>query len=230
MKRKINLILALFISITLLSQSKRVNNLGDFNVLKVYNGIEVQLIKSNEAKLEITGEKSEIVKIKNVNNTLKLSLPFSLKPLNNYANGKVLIKIYYKNKIDVIDANQGSIITGKEFQQEEVEIRTQERAYINLVLKSKNITVRSTSGGIVKLSGSASSQDVFVDLYGVYHGFGLIIENSSMIKAGTGAKAEVFAGKTLTAKVTFGGSIFYKGSPELIRDKKIVGGIIQKKD
>ena len=106
MKRKINLILALFISITLLSQSKRVNNLGDFNVLKVYNGIEVQLIKSNEAKLEITGEKSEIVKIKNVNNTLKLSLPFSLKPLNNYANGKVLIKIYYKNKIDVIDANQ----------------------------------------------------------------------------------------------------------------------------
>jgi hypothetical protein len=51
-----------------------------------------------------------------------------------------------------------------------------------------------------------------------------------MVKSGTGAKAEIFAGKVLNAKVSFGGSIFYKGNPDLIRDKKLVGGIIQKKD
>jgi len=56
------------------------------------------------------------------------------------------------------------------------------------------------------------------------------VENSSMVKAGTGAKAEILAGKVLNATVSFGGSIFYKGDPELIRDKKVVGGIIQKKD
>ena len=62
--------------------------LGDYSTLKVYNGIEVELIKSKEHKLEIAGEKSEIVKVKNVNNTLKLSLPFSLKPENRYIDGK----------------------------------------------------------------------------------------------------------------------------------------------
>ena len=165
-----------------------------------------------------------------MNNTLKISLPFSLKPSNNAADGKVFVQLFYNDKLAVIDANQSATITAKDFQQDEVEIRAQERAFINLVLKSKNIKVRATSGGIIKLSGTANNQDVDVDLYGIYHGFGLEVDNSAMVKAGTGAKAEIFAGKVLNAKVSFGGSIFYKGNPDLIRDKKLVGGIIQKKD
>ena len=35
----------------------------------------------NEQKIEISGEKSEKVKVKNVNNIFKLSLPFSLNSL-----------------------------------------------------------------------------------------------------------------------------------------------------
>ena len=202
--KKISIIGALLFMFSIQGQSKVTKNLGDYSVLKVYNGIEVELVKSTENKLEITGEKSELVKVKNINNTLKLSLPFSLKPSKNAANGKVLIQLFYKDKIAVIDANEGSTITGKDFQQDEVEIRAQERAFINLVLKLKNIIVKSTSGGIVKLSGTADNQDVTV--------------------------AEIFAGKVLNVKVSFGGSIFYKGNPDLIRDKKIVGGIIQKKD
>jgi hypothetical protein len=51
-----------------------------------------------------------------------------------------------------------------------------------------------------------------------------------MVKAGTGAKAEVLAGEILNAKVSFGGSIFYKGNPKVVKDKKVIGGIIQKRD
>ena len=47
------------------------------------------------------------------------------------------------------------------------------------------------------------------------------------IKAGTGSKAEVNAGETLFAKVSFGGSILYKGDPEVIKNKKTAGGIIK---
>ena len=56
-----------------------------------------------------------------------------------------------------------------------------------------------------------------------------VISNSNVF-AGTGAKAEVLAGKTLSAKVSFGGSIFYKGDPEVVKDKKVIGGIIQKRN
>ncbi|WP_397444881.1 head GIN domain-containing protein [Polaribacter sp. R77954] len=228
--KKIVYIFLLFSSLSIISQSKITKNLGDFSILKVYNGIELELINSTEPKLEITGKKSEIVKIKNVNNTLKISLPFSLKPENNLANGEVLVKLYYTNNIDVIDGNEGATITGKEIQQDKLEVKSQERAFINMVVNVKHLEVKAISGGIIKLSGKAKNQTVDVDLYGIYNGFDLKAKANSSVNAGTGAKAEILAGETLNAKVSFGGSIFYKGNPEVLKDKKVVGGIIQKRD
>ena len=228
--KKIVFICALFVGFTMNGQTTVTKNLGDFNILKVYNGIEVELIKSEEQKIEITGKKSEITKIKNVNNTLKLSLPFSIKPDNNAAGGEVVIKLYYNKNIDIIDANEGATITGKEVLQDKLEVNSQERAFINLVVKVKHLKVRTSSGGIIKLTGTAKNQNVDVDLYGTYHGFNLACSTSSIVKSGTGAKAEILAGETLNAKVSFGGSIFYKGNPEVLKDKKVIGGIIQKRD
>ncbi|MGB1284405.1 MAG: head GIN domain-containing protein [Polaribacter sp.] len=228
--KKIIYISAFILAIATSAQSTITKKLGDYSTLKVYNGIEVELIKSDEQKLEITGEKSEDVKLKNVKGTLKISLPFSLKPEENAANDKILVKIYYNTSIAIIDANEGSTITGKDFNQDIVEVKAQERAFINLTTIAKHITVKSSSGGIIKLSGTAKNQVVDVDLYGVYHGFDMNVSRNSTVDAGTGAKAEIFAGETLNAKVAFGGSIFYKGNPEVVKDKKIIGGIIKKRD
>lgn len=220
----------LFISIITVGQTTINQNLGDFTTLKVYNGIEVELIKAAEQKLEITGNKSEMVKIKNVDNTLKLSLPFSLKPTNNAAEGEVLIKLYYSKNINIIDGNQGATITSKDFNQDNIELNAQERAFINITTKTNYLTVRATSGGIIKVSGTAKNQEVFVDLYGIYHGFNLNSLGNSTVKSGTGAKAEITAGASLNAKVSFGGAIFYKGNPAVVKDKKIIGGIIEKRN
>ena len=228
--KKIIFVCVLMINLSLIAQTKVSKNLGDFTILKVYNGIELELIKSTETKLEITGNKSEMVKIKNVDNTLKISLPFSLKPENNAAAGEVLVKLYYSQKIDVIDANEGATITGKEITQDQLEVNVQERAFINLVVKVKHLEVRASSGGIIKLTGTSKNQNVDVDLYGIYNGFALKATSNATVKAGTGAKAEVFAEETLNAKVSFGGSIFYKGNPEVVKDKKVIGGTIQKRD
>lgn len=228
--KKIVFIIALMFSFILAAQTTINKTLGDYTELKVYNGIELELIKSADQKLEITGEKSEKVKIKNVNNTLKLSLPFSLKPDNNAADGKILIKLYYNKSIAILDANEGATITGKDFNQDKLEVNAQERAFINLTTKVKYLTVKTSSGGIIKLSGTTKNQEVAVDLYGVYNGFDMKTSGNSGVFAGTGAKAEVFAGETLSAKVSFGGSIFYKGNPEVVKDKKVIGGIIQKRN
>lgn len=229
MKKYISLFI-LCCGFTVFGQTTITKNLGDYTTLKVYNGIELELIKSTESKLVITGNKSEMVTVKNVDNTLKITLPFSIKPENNSANGQVLVKLYYMNPIAVIDANEGATITGKEIKQEKLEVNSQERAFINLVLDVKHLEVRASSGGIIKLSGSVKNQDVNVDLYGIYNGYALLATSNSTVNAGTGAKAEISAGETLKAKVSFGGSIFYKGNPEVLKDKKVVGGIIQKRN
>ncbi|MDG1452765.1 MAG: DUF2807 domain-containing protein [Polaribacter sp.] len=227
--KKILLILIILLTHSTHSQTVVKKALGDYSILKVYNGIEVLLLQSKEQKIEIKGEKSEKVKIKNVNGVLKLSLPFSLKPENNYGKGKVFITLYYNSNIDVIDANEGSIITGKEFHQEKLKVNSQERAFIDLTLKVTHLNIRASSGGVIKLTGSSESQTVNIDLYGVYNGFGLNVTGNTNVFSGTGAKAEISAGKTLSAKVNFGGSIFYKGSPEVQKNKKVLGGIIQRR-
>ncbi len=220
-----------FVSMLLLvsvlsAQQKITKNLGDFSVLKIYNGIEIELIKSDVQKLEITGKKSSKVKVKNVNNVLKISLKFP----EIAAKDNVFIKLFYNTAISVIDGNEGAIITGKAIEQDELTVKAQERAFINLVIKVKELNVKTISGGIIKLTGTTNNQKVDADLYGNYHGFSLQAANTSIIKAGTGAKAEVFAQKTLKAIVNFGGSIFYKGNPTVQKDKKVAGGVIQKRE
>lgn len=225
MKKFVFLSLIFVVSLTT-AQTTITKNLGDFSTLKVFNGLEVELIKSDVQKLEISGEKSEKVKIKNVNNTLKLSLKFP----ELSADGKAIIKLYYNSNFTTIDANEGATITGKDIKQDKLTVKAQERAFINLVVDIKHTEVRSSSGGIIKLTGTSKNQNVDLDLYGIYHGYGLKVTDNSTVKAGTGAKAEILAGETLSAKVSFGGSIFYKGNPEVIKDKKVIGGIIEAKN
>ncbi len=222
--KKVFLIASLMISQLIVSQTTIIKELGDFTELKVYNGIELELIRTeDQQKAEITGEKAEKVKIKNNGGKLKFTLKFP----DLSADGKVLVKLYHKSDIQVIDGNEGATITGKDIDQTHLEVRSQERAFINLVIKTKHLKVKSSSGGIIKLTGSSKNQDIDSDLYGVYHGYGLKVSDLSELRVGSGAKAEINAGETLKAKVTFGGSIFYKGNPEVIKDKKVAGGIIK---
>ncbi|WP_028891620.1 head GIN domain-containing protein [Tenacibaculum sp. 47A_GOM-205m] len=217
-----------FISLFLMTviasaQTTMTKELGSFYQVKVYNGIDLELVKSNESKIVVTGEKTDKVKIKVEGYTLKVLLKFP----ETTADGKVKATLYYKEDIDVIDANEGATITGKDINQQKVEIKAQEGAFINLVVKVKHLKVKSSSGAVIRLSGSTKNQNVDADLGGMYHGYKVAVEEMTIVKAGSGSKVEVQAGETLDAKVSFGGSIFYKGKPEVFRDKKVIGGVIE---
>ncbi|TDQ28676.1 putative autotransporter adhesin-like protein [Tenacibaculum caenipelagi] len=204
-------------------QTTITKKIDKFSELKVYNGIDVELLKSDTPELIITGEKADKVKIKLVNNTLKISLKFP----ETSADGKAKVKLYYTNDLVVIDANEGSAITGKDINQQNIEIKAQEGAYINLVIDVKHLRVKSSSGAVIRLSGTSKNQTIDADLGGMYHGYKLKVSDMTIAKAGSGSKIEVQVGEALDAKVSFGGSIFYKGKPEVFKDKKVIGGVIE---
>ena len=208
------------------SQSTIKKALGDFNTLKIYNGIEVELIKSDKQEILISGEKAKKVNVKNSRNILKVYLPFP----ESLANGKVKVIIYYSKNIDIIDANEGATITGKNFIQQQVEIKTQEMAFINMVVEVNHLKVKAVTGGVIKLTGKAKNQNVEVNNSGVYHGYNLQVKNTTYIRSALGGKGEVNSGETLDAKVSFGGTIFYKGKPEVLKTKKVLGGTIEERN
>lgn len=223
--KKIAILGMMFFVIITFAQTKITNNLGDFSTVKIYNGLEVELIKADVNKIEIIGEIYKRVKVTNSNAVLKVALKFP----ETTANKKVLVKLYFKN-ILVVDANEGATVTGKNFNQQHLEVNVQEGAFTNLVTQTQHLKVRVSSGGVLKLTGNTKNQTVNVNLGGVYRGYAMKVSDLCMVKSSSGAKAEVLVEETLDAKVSFGGTVFYKGNPKIIKNKKVIGGIIRKKD
>ncbi len=215
--------ICLLLSVVTYSQTIITRSIDDFSVLKIYNGIDLELIKSDVAKIVITGEKAYKVKLTNKINTLKIYLKFP----EILADNKVKVTLFYKNIINTIDANEGATVTAKNFKQQQLEVKAQEGALINMIVDIKHLTVKSVSSGIVKLTGTTKNQNIEANTGGVYYGFKIKATDTSIIRTSLGGKAEVLIGETLDAKVSFGGTIFYKGTPEILKTKKVIGGIIE---
>ena len=75
--KKFNLIIFLIFNLSVFSQTPISKKLGDFYKLKVYNLINVELIQSNENKIEITGKNAKSVYIIQKNITLQIKMVLS---------------------------------------------------------------------------------------------------------------------------------------------------------
>jgi Putative auto-transporter adhesin, head GIN domain len=223
--KKLTLLLVLSCSI-LFSQEPISKKLGDFNTLKVFNGLTVELQKSNRSKIEITGSKSEDVTVKNSNGILKIRLKFP----EGFTAEDLKIKLFYANNIDILDANEGAKITSEEtIKQQHLEVKVQEGAKINMGIDTKHLVVKSVSGGIIKLTGVTQNQTVEATTGGIYKAY-KVQSKQAFVTAASGARVEVNSTDVLDAKVRFGGTIYYQGTPEVLKTKKIIGGTISDKN
>lgn len=84
--------LVLLSTISIVGQTTITKNIGDFTTLMVYNGIDIELIKSDVQKLVITGKKAEKVFVRNGKNTLKIALKFPELLANNTVKKNYIIK------------------------------------------------------------------------------------------------------------------------------------------
>ena len=223
--KKLTLLLV-FISTFTFSQEKITTKIGDFHTLKVYNGLTVELQKAESAKVEITGAQSKDVSIKNADGILKIRLHFP----DSFTAEDVKIVLYYSKNIDVLDANEGgTIFSDATINQQHVEVKVQEGAKIYLDVDTKHLTVKAVSGGIIELTGATENQNVEATTGGIYEAFELESQQA-IVTAASGATVEVNANEILDAKVRFGGNIYYIGTPEVLKTKKVIGGVIKDKN
>lgn len=192
--------------------------------LKVFNGLKVNLIKSDKQKLEITGEKAGDVTFKNKKGTLKIGLKFS----SSFDAKKVQINLYYNSDIDELDVNQGAVISSKEvFKQQQLAVSSQDGSYIKLNIEVDYIKIKGLTGGNIQLKGFAKSQNVNLVSGASYEGFNLESGQANLYVS-TGSKAEVNASEVLDAKSKFGGKIFYSGRPKSVTIEESMGGKVIK--
>ena len=213
----------IFVSTISMAQEKVTMNIGDFHTLKTYRGLKVELIKSDAPKVIIDGNRSSEVTVKNANGTLKISMSIS----HTFSADDVMVYLYYKDNIDVIDANEGSNIFSDEvFKQEKITVKAQEAGKINLEIDTDQLEVNVVTGGQVKLKGISKNQDVKSNTGGIYKGERLETEYSN-VKANTGGMVDVKASKLVDASANTGGTISIIGQPEEVKKSESLGGYVR---
>ncbi len=217
--KKIASILMVFV--TALGFSQVTKNLGEFDSVSVFDKISVQLIDSNENRIEITGSRANDVEIVNKNGTLKIRMA-----VKNILDGEdVSVKLYFKD-INEISANEGSyVICDSPFKQTAMKVDTKEGAEVRLNLDVKKANLRAVTGGILKIKGKATNSDISIGTGGVLQAEDLQTLQTS-IKITTGGEADIRASELVDAKVRAGGNITIYGSPQQINKSTTLGGSI----
>ncbi len=220
---KKGLIVLFLISNLIFGQEKITKNLGDFNELKVYRGLRVVLIKSDIPKVTIEGEKSKEVIVKNVNGVLKITM----KVLESFSADQAKVSIFYNNDIDIIDVNEGALVSAEALvKQEKLVLKSQEAGKIELHINTSYLEIKVVSGGQIDLEGFAKNQTVKVNTGGIYEAKNLETEYTN-ISASTGAIAAIKASKLVDANANLGAMITVKGNPEEVKKKETLGGYVK---
>jgi hypothetical protein len=217
--KKISVILLLLISSLGFAQVTK--NLGEFDKISVFDRISVQLIPSNENRIEIKGSRAQEVELVNKNGSLKIRMEFG-KLLDG---DDISAKLYFK-QIDEIDASEGSyVICDEPIKQTAIIVNTKEGGEIRLVLDVKKVNLRAVTGGVLKIKGKATNSDVSLGTGGVLQAEDLQTVQTS-IKITTGGEADIRASELVDAKVRAGGNITIYGSPQQINKSTALGGSI----
>ncbi len=216
----VNTLVLLCIVATSFAQKSITKNIGDFTEIKVYDRIVVNLIKSNNDKVVISGEDATQVQIINKDGKLKVRMELGL----IFDGNKTVVDVYYNN-LEIIDGNEGAEITGKLIEQDEIAIKMQEGARINAHLKVREAHFKAITGGIIEAKGIAQQQEVIINTGGSFNGRDFKTERAT-ISVQAGGEAEVFASKKVDVTVRAGGNVTVYGKPEDVKRKRTLGGRI----
>ena len=215
-------ILTLLIIPSLLVSQEEINrNLGEFTKLSIYDGINVELIKSDENKVEASGENTRFVVVKNKNGNLKIRLNVQ----KRFSGDRTMVKLYYKNIYSFI-AHEGSNIFSKDtIKQADLKIKGHTGSRIDIPVELNSISVTSTAGAKITLRGSSTYLEASSATGSEINARNMVIEDGE-VSALSGSMIDVRAETSLEAIARIGGVINVHSKTERITEKVSLGGSV----
>jgi uncharacterized pyridoxamine 5'-phosphate oxidase family protein len=221
--KKLVTLFTILITVFAGAQNSVENTVGEFTTLKVYDLIEVKMIKSDIDRLVISGKNTKDVNIVNKNGTLKIKM--NLEEI--FDGNQTTVTLYYSH-VDVIDANEGAYITvDNTIEQFEIDLQSQEGATIKANLKVTYANIRAVTGGVVETTGVSKNQDITLYTGGVYKGEKCLTENTEVAIRIAG-EAYVNATEGVDIKIRAGGDVYIYGNPKKVDESRVFGGRIKR--
>ena len=215
-------ILTLLIIPSLLVSQEEINrNLGEFTKLSIYDGINVELIKSDENKVEASGENTRFVVVKNKNGNLKIRLNVQ----KRFSGDRTMVKLYYKNIYSFI-AHEGSNIFSKDtIKQADLKIKGHTGSRIDVPVELNSISVTSTAGAKITLRGTSTYLEASSATGSEINARNMLVEDGE-VSALSGSMVDVRVETNLEAIARIGGVINVHSKTERITEKVSLGGSV----
>ncbi|WP_435624020.1 head GIN domain-containing protein [Flagellimonas sp.] len=199
-------------------------DLRSFSEVKAFDGLSVNLIKSNENKAVIKGANTNKVAVVNNGGVLKLRMEID-KIFSGY---RTFIDLYYSENLKVLDTNEDARISSEDtFSQNVLELKAQEGGELEINCQVEQLLIKAVTGGEVMAKGFSKNQDVIINTGGGYNGKELKTEFTT-ISVNAGGRASIYATEYVKATVKAGGLVEVYGDPVKMDEKKVFGGKIKR--
>ncbi len=205
-------------------EEKLTQELDKFTELKGFDGISINLIKSDVNKAVITGANTNKVVIVNNDGKLKIRMEI-VKIFSGY---RTFVDLYFTDELKLIDVNEDARITSKgTFVQSVLELKAQEGGTLELNCQTEQLLVKAVTGGKIYTQGFTDNQDIVINTGGSYGG-AKFKSKFTTISVNAGGDAELYATKYVKADVKAGGIVKVYGDPEKMDEKTVFGGKIER--
>lgn len=193
-----------------------------FTEVKAFDGLSVNLIKSDVNKAVITGENIQKVAIVNNDGVLKIRMQID-KIFSGY---RTFVDLYYTEKLVVIDVNEDARISAQEtIKQDVLELKAQEGGELAISAEVEQLLIKTITGGVIETTGSSDLQDVAINTGGIYEGKAFKTKFST-VNVNAGSRAEIYASDYVKATVKAGGEVLVYGDPAKMDEKTVFGGTV----
>ncbi|MCL6274244.1 DUF2807 domain-containing protein [Muricauda sp. 2012CJ35-5] len=200
--------------------------LNGFTEVKGFDGLSINLIKSDENKAIIKGAHVDKVAIVNNRGVLKLRMEID-KIFSGY---RTFIDLYYTDELVVIDVNEDARIASKDvFEQQVLDLRAQEGGELKINCQTEQLLLKAITGGEIEVKGFAENQDVIINTGGTYEGREFKTKFTT-VSVNAGGNAEIYATDYVKANVKAGGEVLVYGDPLKMDEKTVFGGKIIRMD
>ncbi len=207
-----------------MQSNKIVQNLEKFTIVKGYDGLSINLIKSDVNKAIISGASTNKVSIVNIEGVLKLRMEIG-KLFSGY---RTFVDLYYTENLLTIDVNEDAKIIGKEvIKQDLLELKAQEGGELIINAQVEQLLVKMVTGGVVTTTGFSDNQDILINTGGIYQGKAFKT-NFTTVNVNAGSRAEIYAINYVKATVKAGGEVWAYGNPKKMDEKTVFGGTIKR--
>ena len=215
-------IIILFITGVVLAQNPRIKDVGEFTQVKVFDRMKVNLIKSDEDKVVLSGQDIDDIEVINKDGMLKIRMNID----KIFDGNRTFVEVHYRH-LNVIDGNEGAEIVSNELiEQEEITIKVQEGSRIKAGLKVENADFRAVTGGIIEASGIAKHQNIEVNTGGIFDGKYLRTKKTEL-RIQAGGEADIYASELADIKIRAGGDVRVFGNPKQVIKDNFIGGHIE---